>query len=81
MCCLEKFSELKEWPDLLVLEGPKFEYFSEPVKSYLVVHPDFVDKAHEMFKDIKMNIVTGHRFLDVFVGMYAKFSTRTIRIS
>ena len=42
--------ELKEWLDLLILEGPNFGYFPEPEKSYLVVHPDYVDEAKDFFK-------------------------------
>ena len=63
--------ELKEWLDLLILEGPNFGYFPEPEKSYLVVHPDYVGEAKDFFKGYKINIVTGHRFLGGYVGSEA----------
>ena len=49
-------------------EGPKFGDFPEPDKSYLVVHPDFMDKAKEHFKDFNINIVTAQRFLGGLIG-------------
>jgi len=45
-----------------------FGYFPEPEKSYLVVQPDFVEEAKDHFKDFKINIVTGQRFLGGFIG-------------
>jgi len=61
--CLAKLELLLEWLHLLIKDGPKYGYFPEPEKSYLVVHQDFVEQAKEMCKDFKLNIVTGHRFL------------------
>jgi len=52
----------------LIIEGPKYGYFPEPHKSYLVVHPDFVEEAKEMFKDLKVIVVTGQKFLGGFIG-------------
>ena len=63
--------ELKEWLDLLILEGPNFGYFPEPEKSYLVVHPHYVNKAKYFFKGYNIKIVTGHRFLGGYVGSEA----------
>ena len=70
---LAKFKELKEWLELLILEGPKYGYFPEPEKSYLVVHPNLLDEAKLLFKDIQINIVTytGHRFLGGYGGSSA----------
>jgi len=69
--CLAKFKELKEWLELLILEGPKYGYFPEPEKSYLVVHPNLLDEAKLLFKDIQINIVTGHWFRGGYVGSAA----------
>ena len=66
--CIAAFEALVEWLNLLLLDGPKYGYFPEPEKSYLVVHPDFVEIAKEKFKDFKLNIVTGYRFLGGFIG-------------
>ena len=49
-------------------DGPKFGYYPEPDKSYLIVHPDFVDKAEEMFKQLGIRVVTCRRFLGGFIG-------------
>ena len=52
-------------------EGPKFGYFPEPDKSYLVVHPNQVDEAKLLFAKLKVNMVTGNRFLGGFIGSTA----------
>ena len=49
-------------------EGPKYGYYPSPEKSYLVVHPNFVEKAQTLFADFKVNVVTGFRFLGGFIG-------------
>ena len=49
-------------------DGPKFGYYPEPNKSYLIVHPDFVAEAEDMFKPLGIKIVTGRRFLGGFIG-------------
>jgi hypothetical protein len=55
--------QLKEWLELLIIEGPKYGHFPELHKTYLVVHADFVEEAKEMFKDLKVIVVTGQNFL------------------
>jgi hypothetical protein len=66
--CLADFQSIRVWLKLLVDEGPKFGYFPEPEKSYLVVHANFVNEAKILFADYKVNIVTGQRFLGGFIG-------------
>ena len=52
--CIAVFDLLIEWLKLLPLEGPKFGYFPELEKSYLVVHPDFVEITKEKFAGLKL---------------------------
>ena len=66
--CCGPLLMLKEWLGKLMSLGPKFGYFPEPDKSFLVVHPDYIDTAREIFKDLKLNIVSGKRFLGGFIG-------------
>jgi len=66
--CLAQLQFILEWLKLLIKEGPKYGYFPEPDKSYLVVHPNFIDEANKLFVDFKVNVVTGKRFLGGFVG-------------
>ena len=48
--------------------GPKYDYYPEPSKSYLVVHPNFVEKAHQLFDRFGIRIVEGRRYLGGFIG-------------
>ena len=66
--CISDLEAVLEWLKILIEEGPKFGYFPEPEKSYIVVHPDQVDAANKLFIDYKINVVTGHRFLGGFIG-------------
>ena len=74
--CLGQFALLHQLLQLLVDEGPKFGYFPEPDKSYLVVHPDFVEEVKYHFKDFKINIVTGQRFMYWFPYRYRDLDTK-----
>jgi len=66
--CLASFENLLTWFKTLVDEGPKYGYFPEPEKSFLIVHPKCVEHAKTYFKDWKINIVSGQRFLGGFIG-------------
>lgn len=63
-----ELKNLKEWLDLVIREGPKYGYYPEPSKSYLVVDKKYVAQAHEIFDEYKIKIVEGKRFLGGFVG-------------
>ena len=52
----------------MIQEGPKFGYFPEPNKSYIVVNPDFIDEATTIFGEMGIQIVTGRKFLGGFIG-------------
>ena len=41
--------------------GPKFGDSPEPDKSFLVIHPDYIEKSREIFKDLKLNIISGKK--------------------
>ena len=69
--CSADFQSILEWLKLLITEGPKFGYFPEPEKSYLVVHTKFVEEAKVIFADFKVNIVTGKRFFGGFIGPWS----------
>ena len=43
-------------------------YCPKPSKSYLVVHPKFVKKAHQLFDRFGIRIVEGRRYLGGFIG-------------
>ena len=66
--CIAALKHLKEWLKILLAEGPKFGYFAEPNKSYLIVSPAFIEVAKEMFSEFQINVVTGNRFLGSYIG-------------
>ena len=66
--CFAKLHLLKEWLDILMIEGPKFGYFPEPDKSYIVIHPDFIQEAQTVFDGMGVQIVTGRKLLGGFIG-------------
>ena len=66
--CASILKEIVLWLKLLIAEGPKYGYHPEPDKSYLIVHPDWVEEANKLFCEFKVNVVIGHHFLGGFVG-------------
>ena len=54
---------LKEWLDKISKEGPKFGYFPEPDKSYVIVKKEFHDKARDLLGAYGVKIVTGSGYL------------------
>ena len=53
---------------LLATEGPKYGYYSEPTKRYLIVRKNDATLAKEIFSLSGVNIVDGFRFLGGFIG-------------
>ena len=47
--------------------GPMFGYFPNPSKTWLVVKEAHLDRATEMFSDIKIS-VEGRKYLGSFIG-------------
>jgi len=66
--CISDFHSVLEWFKMISQEGPKFGYFPEPSKCYLVVAPEFVEEAAKVFEGYAVNIVTGHKLLGGFIG-------------
>lgn len=66
--CLGKLAQVRRWFDVLMREGPKWGYFPEPSKSVLVVKPNQETEAKTLFSDLKVSIVTSHRFLGGVIG-------------
>ena len=63
-------------------KGPKYGYYPEPSKSYLVVHPNFVEKAHQLFDRFGIRIVEGRRYLGGFIGAdegKIRFTTKKVQ--
>ena len=65
---LGPLENLVEWLSFLTENGPKYGYYPEPSKSYLVVHPNFVEKAHQLFDRFGIRVVEGRRYLGGFIG-------------
>jgi hypothetical protein len=52
---------LKRWWDKLVNIGPKFGYYVNPIKSWLVVKEELREKAERIFNGLNLNITTSGR--------------------
>jgi hypothetical protein len=64
-----ELDNVMEWMGKLLQHGPKYGYYPEPKKSILIVHPDYMNKAKEMFETkLGVTVVSGQRFLGGFVG-------------
>lgn len=51
-----KLESIRKWWDTLCENGPKYGYFPNARKSYLVVKPKFMDRAKQLFKDTEVKI-------------------------
>ena len=61
--CAGKLSQIRLWFDKLTQLGPAYGYFAEPIKSVLVVAPQYEDVAKDYFKDLGITVSSSHRFL------------------
>lgn len=66
--CVGKLSQIREWFDLLQEEGPKWGYYPEPAKSFLVIKSGLEDQSRAIFGDLNVKIVHSHRFLGGVIG-------------
>ena len=55
----------------LSLLGPQFGYNPNPRKTVVIVHPSYTEEAKQLFDDIGITVVEGHRFLGGFIGSKA----------
>ena len=65
---LGALENLVEWLSSLTENGPKYGYYPEPSKSYLVFHPNFAEKAHQLFDRFGIRIIEDRRYLGGFIG-------------
>uniref|UniRef100_A0A1X7SXQ2 Reverse transcriptase domain-containing protein n=1 Tax=Amphimedon queenslandica TaxID=400682 RepID=A0A1X7SXQ2_AMPQE len=63
-----ELSDIREWFDRLLLQGPKFGYYPEPHKSCLVVKESMVPQAQKLFGDLGIKITTSNRLLGSVIG-------------
>ena len=70
--CINYLHFVLFWMKLLIREGPKYGYYPEPDKSYLVVSPKFVELAKQLFSAYGVTIIEGGRVLGGFVGSKAE---------
>ena len=56
------------WNEIQKL-GPSFGYFPKPSKTWLIVKPEFLEKAKVVFADSDINITDqGHKYLGSYIG-------------
>ena len=60
---------LKLWWDKVVLLGPKIGYYAKPSKSWLIVKPQYLERANEIFHKSELKITSqGRRHLGAVIG-------------
>ena len=66
-----ELKSLLQWWATLLKVGPKFSYFPEPAKSWLITKPETHAIGKELFKDTKIKITnSGKRFLGSVIGTF-----------
>jgi hypothetical protein len=60
--------DLRRWWDKLVSLGPKFGYFANPSKTILVVKPEKLSQANEIFAGTGISFAEGARDLGAAIG-------------
>ena len=64
-----KLDNLRKWRDTLTIIGPKFGFYPEPTKTWLVIKPYASQQTNEIFSRTKIKITSeGHRYLGGRVG-------------
>ena len=63
-----KLTQIVKWWNDLQQQGPIYGYHPKPSKTWLIVKPEYLNKAKELFPS-EINITTtGHRYLGSFIG-------------
>ena len=57
----------KVWAKKMIELGPPSGIFAKPTKSLLVVKPEFVGQAKELFADLKIPVVSSGKYIRVAV--------------
>ena len=61
--------ELKQWWDMVIELGPFIGYYAKPSKSWLIVKPQFLEHAKQVFTGTGLQITTeGQRQLGAVIG-------------
>ena len=64
-----KLTQLQEWWDKLTTDGPRFGYFANPSKTWLVIKDDHHEEASAIFADSGVNITSdGRPYLGASIG-------------
>ena len=63
-----KLRPIQQWWDKLLTTCPLYEYFSNALKTNLIVKEDKRAEATEIFKDTSINICTGKPYLGSALG-------------
>ena len=62
------FKSLRDWFEKLKMNGPKYGYYPEPSKSFLVVEENWASEAKRIFDGSGINVVYSHRLLGGVIG-------------
>ena len=62
-----KLRDMLKWWSMLCETGPLYGYHPKPSKSWVIVKPQFYEKAKEMFPDLQVTDM-GHKYLGSYIG-------------
>ena len=66
--CAGRLRNIRKWLDRLFDQGEAFGYQVEPTKSIIIVSPDLVQQANDIFGDLNIQVATSARFLGGCIG-------------
>ena len=65
--CVGPLANIFSWIDKLSIEEPKSGYYLQHKVCFSIVDSDFEEQAKAIFSDIKINVVTGFKFIGGFI--------------